>query len=131
MYKILLTAVLFFSGSAYGQVYSQRGVIDLIKRDLSVTTKALTREVRGYHWFGSNFGDKKMDLDDSIFKEYFLDTAQLFWTYKQQQDHNIGPGFYAAPDPSISERYGNTMICLLYTSPSPRDRQKSRMPSSA
>ena len=25
----------------------------------------------------------------------------------------------------------NTNICLLYTSPSPRDRQKSRMPSSA
>ena len=25
----------------------------------------------------------------------------------------------------------NTSICLLYTSPSPRDRQKSRMPSSA
>ena len=27
--------------------------------------------------------------------------------------------------------YGNTMICLLYTSPSPRDRTRSRMPSSA
>ena len=26
---------------------------------------------------------------------------------------------------------GDTLICLLYTSPSPRDRQKSRMPSSA
>ena len=25
----------------------------------------------------------------------------------------------------------DTMDCLLYTSPSPRDRQKSRMPSSA
>ena len=25
----------------------------------------------------------------------------------------------------------NPSICLLYTSPSPRDRQKSRMPSSA
>ena len=25
----------------------------------------------------------------------------------------------------------NTITCLLYTSPSPRDRQKSRMPSSA
>ena len=25
----------------------------------------------------------------------------------------------------------NTTVCLLYTSPSPRDRQKSRMPSSA
>ena len=28
----------------------------------------------------------------------------------------------------INDNYG---ICLLYTSPSPRDRQKSRMPSSA
>ena len=28
-------------------------------------------------------------------------------------------------------RLGETPICLLYTSPSPRDRQKSRMPSSA
>ena len=26
---------------------------------------------------------------------------------------------------------GHILICLLYTSPSPRDRQKSRMPSSA
>ena len=26
---------------------------------------------------------------------------------------------------------GKTHVCLLYTSPSPRDRQKSRMPSSA
>ena len=28
-------------------------------------------------------------------------------------------------------RFDNTKHCLLYTSPSPRDRQKSRMPSSA
>ena len=28
-------------------------------------------------------------------------------------------------------RNGQTDSCLLYTSPSPRDRQKSRMPSSA
>ena len=28
-------------------------------------------------------------------------------------------------------RLGSTKLCLLYTSPSPRDRQKSRMPSSA
>ena len=30
--------------------------------------------------------------------------------------------------PGVMERLG---VCLLYTSPSPRDRQKSRMPSSA
>ena len=34
--------------------------------------------------------------------------------------------------PSSSKEIGNLDIpCLLYTSPSPRDRQKSRMPSSA
>ena len=32
--------------------------------------------------------------------------------------------------PMISKS-GRYIICLLYTSPSPRDRQKSRMPSSA
>ena len=31
-----------------------------------------------------------------------------------------------------AQRFGNQcIVCLLYTSPSPRDRQKSRMPSSA
>ena len=34
-------------------------------------------------------------------------------------------GFYQA------EKMANVNSCLLYTSPSPRDRQKSRMPSSA
>ena len=31
----------------------------------------------------------------------------------------------------INKRVMEYLICLLYTSPSPRDRQKSRMPSSA
>ena len=31
----------------------------------------------------------------------------------------------------LYEELGWDHICLLYTSPSPRDRQKSRMPSSA
>ena len=30
-----------------------------------------------------------------------------------------------------SSSFVRCIICLLYTSPSPRDRQKSRMPSSA
>ena len=36
-----------------------------------------------------------------------------------------------APTQDISKRYTQKYSCLLYTSPSPRDRQKSRMPSSA
>ena len=34
-------------------------------------------------------------------------------------------------DKSKSEQPGVMLPCLLYTSPSPRDRQKCRMPSSA
>ena len=34
-------------------------------------------------------------------------------------------------DLPLMEDAGSLMTCLLYTSPSPRDRQKSRMPSSA
>ena len=33
--------------------------------------------------------------------------------------------------PYIKENTNKTNICLLYTSPSPRDRTRSRMPSSA
>ena len=29
------------------------------------------------------------------------------------------------------QKTDDSLLCLLYTSPSPRDRQKSRMPSSA
>ena len=41
------------------------------------------------------------------------------------QQKLIDNGYFAR---SIPKEYGG---CLLYTSPSPRDRQKSRMPSSA
>ena len=34
-------------------------------------------------------------------------------------------------DGRFIEKVGSYNPCLLYTSPSPRDRQKSRMPSSA
>ena len=34
-------------------------------------------------------------------------------------------------DTTLGLKWGKDYICLLYTSPSPRDRQKSRMPSSA
>ena len=36
-----------------------------------------------------------------------------------------------APPPPLPKLVYNSRSCLLYTSPSPRDRQKSRMPSSA
>ena len=40
----------------------------------------------------------------------------------------MGKGIYSAEQKKQHERY---IICLLYTSPSPRDKRQSRMPSSA
>ena len=45
-----------------------------------------------------------------------------------QRIHNEYPNFNFKYVPLGNDLYNN---CLLYTSPSPRDRQKSRMPSSA
>ena len=39
--------------------------------------------------------------------------------------------FLAGDDVLLDREFFLHDICLLYTSPSPRDRQKSRMPSSA
>ena len=37
----------------------------------------------------------------------------------------------AGASAQVMAKEGDYVACLLYTSPSPRDRQKSRMPSSA
>ena len=44
---------------------------------------------------------------------------------------NIGDKVKIIESKPISKLKRWVVICLLYTSPSPRDRQKSRMPSSA
>ena len=43
----------------------------------------------------------------------------------------VGRGYGKANEVPPSVEKANKQACLLYTSPSPRDRQKSRMPSSA
>ena len=47
------------------------------------------------------------------------------------QDPETGTKLTAGRAETLREDYRNLYACLLYTSPSPRDRQKSRMPSSA
>ena len=43
----------------------------------------------------------------------------------------LKPLFDRQQDISVLPTVGQLLICLLYTSPSPRDRTRSRMPSSA
>ena len=47
------------------------------------------------------------------------------------QQYHIHRAINEIQDPLGSIEIDQHFICLLYTSPSPRDRQKSRMPSSA
>ena len=60
----------------------------------------------------------------------------LGWSCKKHADNmllqasmQVYLGDSANPD--MGTKFHPTYTCLLYTSPSPRDRQKSRMPSSA
>ena len=53
------------------------------------------------------------------------DLPEVYKITKESADNKDVAGFY--DDVENLKR----MVCLLYTSPSPRDRQKSRMPSSA
>ena len=45
--------------------------------------------------------------------------------------HNINSGFELSSNLDSVPLNENNTCCLLYTSPSPRDRTRSRMPSSA
>ena len=64
---------------------------------------------------------------------------ELIFDAKKNNDElimvKLTPGFYYAQVTTSDGAYHATPVwvssCLLYTSPSPRDRQKSRMPSSA
>eukprot|EP01015_Nassula_variabilis_P027829 TRINITY_DN5749_c0_g1_i3.p1 TRINITY_DN5749_c0_g1~~TRINITY_DN5749_c0_g1_i3.p1 ORF type:complete len:103 (-),score=31.08 TRINITY_DN5749_c0_g1_i3:12-320(-) len=62
-----------------------------------------------------------------------LDTLEEMIHLKLAQDQNQWVVFDCEKFAPLNKgmQYYQNYICLLYTSPSPRDRQKSRMPSSA
>ena len=85
----------------------------------------------------------QQNLDDDV---VFVNTAEVIATPSEGTLGNVS-GTLSIPGPDVDPTYtitksadqttdaevGDiiTYTCLLYTSPSPRDRQKSRMPSSA
>ena len=73
-------------------------------------------------YFNKHF--KKMNRPDSSYKH------ELLFAITQQNLEELYRQLLDVSD-IYSGNYGKYKSCLLYTSPSPRDRQKSRMPSSA
>ena len=65
-------------------------------------------------------------LVDTCSAEFLSKTPYLYSTFGTSDDDSASKNKKVVVIGS-----GPNRICLLYTSPSPRDRQKSRMPSSA
>ena len=63
-------------------------------------------------------------------RELSWDDPKVIENMKHRSDYYTSDDYFQS---SIDEWWDNGCpgCCLLYTSPSPRDRQKSRMPSSA
>ena len=64
----------------------------------------------------------------SIFIDNDIESIDFIDAMKDGDVHN---SVWAVEAIDMRVDYGNTVACLLYTSPSPRDKRQSRMPSSA
>ena len=76
--------------------------------------------------------DGQFSVEDGVIKVNrgtgWLRSADVFSDFTLLMEFRF---LEAEANSGIFVRTGPTSNCLLYTSPSPRDRQKSRMPSSA
>ena len=107
------------------------------ERIMSVLSKDDSSQFRVYVTGGGCSGFQygfKFD-DDQAFDDDVID----FGSFKVLIDSLSYPYLYGSTLDFVEDLSGakfvinnpNAKTCLLYTSPSPRDRQKSRMPSSA
>ena len=81
-------------------------------------------------------GEKMTDLNQSL-----IPLCEATWELDRTEGHAINEIKETHTSPiseppievpeDLKKNLAVTSVCLLYTSPSPRDRQKSRMPSSA
>ena len=77
----------------------------------------------------------KKELSEIRARVEFLESKHPLYMYEEGKGWQVGHPVDTTPrvdTPSfIPNHKPRPNTCLLYTSPSPRDRQKSRMPSSA
>ena len=86
----------------------------------------VSREAKGYDDAGWGCAYRSLQSIISWFR------LQQYTAFRNPTHYEIQQRLVDHCGQSRDELLGKKMwICLLYTSPSPRDRQKSRMPSSA
>ena len=118
--------------------------LDIWKAKMSCYLKTLGLQVflaatkKCYLGNRNNIGANTQALEairSTLSKEYLmlvsnLDSAFAVWN-KLTTTTTSKLQLPIQPEESSGESDSQCYVCLLYTSPSPRDRQKSRMPSSA
>ena len=70
-------------------------------------------------------------MNNQLVKTSIHSNCVLRITLNNPSQHNVLSEEMMSAIQSVLDKSVNDKSCLLYTSPSPRDRQKSRMPSSA
>eukprot|EP01017_Pseudomicrothorax_dubius_P051538 TRINITY_DN9943_c0_g1_i10.p2 TRINITY_DN9943_c0_g1~~TRINITY_DN9943_c0_g1_i10.p2 ORF type:complete len:186 (-),score=29.54 TRINITY_DN9943_c0_g1_i10:32-589(-) len=124
--------------SLLGKIYSEEGKIpeayECYKTALHLNANNVQNYVNLGELYESNDQyEDSLNLYRSILKRFPEDLAlrrkYQFIVSKLEREEANGRKLSAGEFTEL--KHANTMICLLYTSPSPRDRQKSRMPSSA
>src|SRR5678809_826703 len=101
-----------------------RGNFNLVSSDsiLHVQIRSLGYDAANYKLVPSNVQSGDLVLKEDERKETLLQNRKVVSSVSRKDSAEI-------EEPEVG--WGNYNTCLLYTSPSPRDRQKSRMPSSA
>ena len=84
---------------------------------------------RSYRWMQVCLGLLYDRVDDGQARAMLMDPAERAAVYEGFAPDLLAHGM---PDGMFATSEGESLgVCLLYTSPSPRDRTRSRMPSSA
>ena len=104
--------------------------------EVVITTYTKASALADRPWLYLTWGDESTDVLDSLEREQpIVNLPGDIQRNVYRGTHTYGgPGVYPinVEDPNRNEGVLNmTGSCLLYTSPSPRDRTRSRMPSSA
>ena len=88
--------------------------------------------VSGGGFPGAGYNERK--VAEGVARLMAMENVDAAMRHKVELLHEAGFDCAGEIEKYLKERsrtYGNTKTCLLYTSPSPRDRTRSRMPSSA
>ena len=127
LFSLILILNFLFSGNAYSDNHNIYEILDLIKKDLKTLERAVysgSIEIEG----NSN-NETVSNLDNNsedVLTRHLLKLSEVEEQFRELTNKFEEINFKLD---KLSNRV--TKLCLLYTSPSPRDKRQSRMPSSA